>query len=47
MKNNKRKFLVTFKEIDQNTIYIEIMDNKTLSYLSLDWAFKIISIKEI
>jgi hypothetical protein len=46
-KNKKRLFAVAFKEIDQNEIKVDIMDSRTLSYLSIDWAFEILSVKEI
>ena len=42
-----RYFAVAFKEVGQNEIQVDVMDDRTLSYLSTDWAFEILSIKEI
>lgn len=46
-KNKKRMFAVAFKEVDQNEIKVDVMDSCSLAYLSMDWAFEILSIKEI
>ena len=46
-RNKKRMFAVAFKEIDQNKIQVGIMDSQSLGYLSTDWAFEILSVKEI
>ena len=46
-RNKKRMFAVAFKEIGQNKIQVDVMDSQSLSYLSIDWAFKVLSVKEI
>ena len=46
-RNKKRMFVVAFKEIGQNKIQVDVMDSQSLSYLSTDWAFEILSVKEI
>ncbi len=40
-------FAVAFKEVDTNEVQVEVMDERELSYLALDWAFEILSTKEI
>lgn len=46
-RNKKRMFAVAFKEIDQDKIQVDVIDSQSLSYLSIDWAFEILSVKEI
>jgi hypothetical protein len=46
-RNQKRMFAVAFKEVDQDDIQVDIMDSQSLGYLSTDWAFEILSVKEI
>lgn len=46
-KNKKIKFAVAFKEIGCEDIQVDIMDFSSLCYLSIDWAFEILAIKEI
>ena len=46
-RNKKRMFAVAFKEVDQSEIQADVMDSQSLSYLSTDWAFEILSVKEI
>ena len=46
-RNTKRMFAVAFKEVDTNEVQVEVMDEKELSCLALDWTFEILSTKEI
>ena len=46
-RNTKRMFAVAFKEVNTNEIQVDVMDEKELSCLALDWAFEILSTKEI
>lgn len=46
-KRKKRMFAVAFKEVGQDKIQIDVMDGQSLSYLSTDWAFEVLSVKEI
>lgn len=46
-RNTKRMFAVAFKEMGQDKIQVDVMDSQSLGYLSTDWAFEILSIKEI
>jgi hypothetical protein len=46
-RNVKRMFAVAFKEIDQDKVEVDVMDSQSLAYLSTDWAFEILSVKEI
>ena len=46
-RNKKRMFAVAFKEVDQNEVQVDVMDSQSLNYLSTDWAFEVLSIKEI
>jgi len=46
-RNKKRMFAVAFKEVDQNEVQVDVMDGQSLSYLSTDWAFEVLSVKEI
>ena len=46
-RNKKRMFAVAFKEIGQDKIQVDVMDSQSLSYLSIDWAFEVLSVKEI
>lgn len=46
-RNKKRMFAVAFKEVDQSEVQVDVMDSQSLSYLSIDWAFEVLSVKEI
>jgi hypothetical protein len=46
-KNQKKMFAVAFKEVDQDEIQVDVMDSQSLSYLSTDWAFEVLAVKEI
>jgi hypothetical protein len=46
-RNKKRMFAVAFKEVDQNEVQVDVMDGQSLGYLSTDWAFEVLSVKEI
>ena len=47
MKNKLRKFAVAYKEVGQNEVKVDVMDEVRLGGLSMDWAFEILSTKEI
>lgn len=46
-RNKKKMFAVAFKEVGQDKVQVNVMDSQSLSYLSIDWAFEILSVKEI
>jgi hypothetical protein len=46
-RNKKRMFAVAFKEVGQDKIQVDVMDGQSLGYLSTDWAFEVLSVKEI
>ncbi len=46
-RNKVRYFAVAFKEVDQNEIQVDVMDDQTLFHLSKDWAYEVLSVKEL
>lgn len=46
-KKKVQLYEVTYHEIDTDNYKTEVMDNATLSYLNLDWAFVIDNVKAI
>jgi hypothetical protein len=46
-RNKKRMFAVAFKEVGQDKIQVDVMDSQSLNYLSTDWAFEVLAVKEI
>lgn len=46
-KEKKTYYAVAFKEIDQTEIQVDVMDGHQLGALHNDWAFEVLTVKEV
>ena len=46
-KEKRTYYAVAFKEIDQDEIQVDVMDGHQLGGLYADWAFEVLSVKEV
>ena len=46
-KEKKTYYAVAFKEIDQTEIQVDVMDGHQLGALYNDWAFEVLTVKEV
>ena len=46
-KEKKIYFAVAFREIDQDEIQVDVMDGHQLGALYNDWAFEVLTVKEV
>ena len=46
-KEKKAYFAVAFREINQEEIQVDVMDGHRLGALYNDWAFEVLTVKEV
>ena len=46
-KEKRTYYAVAFKEIDQDEIQVDVMDGHRLGALNNDWAFEVLTVKEV
>ena len=46
-KEKKTYYAVAFREIDQTEIQVDVMDGHQLGALYTDWAFEVLTVKEV
>ena len=46
-KEKKVYYAVAFREIDQTEIQVDVMDGHQLGALYNDWAFEVLTVKEV
>ena len=46
-KEKKTYYVVAFREIDQTEIQVDVIDGHQLGALYADWAFEVLTVKEV